>query len=159
MAPLLGPHFKRLLIWWAMSGKAMQGSVPPAGTVRDVTRRKSEGHGARVCGLFITEDGCICRAKILNFRDPNHEVDKSMTTNDLVPTEWLAGAAEWKSAPEGKCRTMHIRCIRPTECKSKTHRRFNQQWARSQNQPSNFSCCLRPYAAFPAESDTAATDR
>jgi hypothetical protein len=74
MAPSLGPRFKRLRIWWAMSGKAMQNSVPPGGPVRVVTRRieESEGHVARVCGLFITQDRCTCRAKAGKLCDRCH---------------------------------------------------------------------------------------
>jgi len=79
----------------------MLGSVPPVGTVWDVTRRKSEGHGARVCGLFVTEQRCICRAKIHDLRDPHHEVDKSMTINDLVQTAWLARARIENPRPTG----------------------------------------------------------
>jgi hypothetical protein len=44
MAPLLGPDFKRLR-FGGMSGKAMQGSAPAAGTVRVVMRRINEGEG------------------------------------------------------------------------------------------------------------------
>jgi hypothetical protein len=49
-------------------------SVPPAGTVREVTRRieESEGHVARVCGLFITQSRSICRAKVGSSSGPDH---------------------------------------------------------------------------------------
>jgi hypothetical protein len=43
--PITGATFQEATDWWVMSGKALD-SVPPAGTVREVTRRKSEGHGA-----------------------------------------------------------------------------------------------------------------
>jgi Phosphoesterase family len=52
MAPSLGPHFKRLRIGWVTSGKAID-TVPPAGTVREVTRRKSEGHGAEFAASLL----------------------------------------------------------------------------------------------------------
>ena len=53
----------------------MQDSIPPAGTVRVVTRsiEESEGHVARVCGLFVALHRSICRAKMPNSSDPNHQ--------------------------------------------------------------------------------------
>src|ERR1700722_14951903 len=90
-----------------MSGKAM--SVPPAGTVREVTRRieESEGHVARVCGLLVT--------RVEAFAAPKLEVpvarirgnDKSMNINDLVRTGMLGQEDPWKFEGEAKCRTMH----------------------------------------------------
>jgi hypothetical protein len=47
-----------------LSGKAMEATVPPSGTVlREMLNREfSEGH-CWVCGLFITWRRSICRAK------------------------------------------------------------------------------------------------
>src|ERR1700731_3920139 len=93
-----------------MSGKAM--SVPPAGTVREVTRRieESEGHVARVCGLFISQSRSICRAKV---GVPVVRItgnDKSMNVNDLVRTGRFGQEDPWKFEGKAKCRTMHTRC-------------------------------------------------
>jgi hypothetical protein len=63
MAPLLGPRFKRLRIWWVMSGKAIQDAVPPAGTVREVTRRKSEGHGAEFAASLLPRKSAFAAPK------------------------------------------------------------------------------------------------
>jgi hypothetical protein len=47
-----------------MSGKAMQGTVPPnAWADRDVVRRIEKGGHARVCGLFITDELSTSRTK------------------------------------------------------------------------------------------------
>jgi len=56
MAPLLGPRFKRLRVWWAMSGKAVQLTVPAARTVRVVTRGivKSDGHVAEFAASLLS---------------------------------------------------------------------------------------------------------
>jgi hypothetical protein len=45
--PITGATFQEATNWWVMSGKAMN-SIPPAGTVRKVTRRieEIEGHVA-----------------------------------------------------------------------------------------------------------------
>jgi hypothetical protein len=50
--PITGAKFQEATDWWVMSGKALD-SVPPAGTVRDVTRRKSEGHGAEFAASLL----------------------------------------------------------------------------------------------------------
>src|SRR5271165_636436 len=44
--PIAGATFSKRARWWAMSGKAMQVAVPPAGTVlrEMLTRESSEGH-------------------------------------------------------------------------------------------------------------------
>src|SRR5580704_629218 len=85
MAPLLGPSFKRLRIWWAMSGKAMN-AVPAARTARVVTRgiEKREGHVARVCGLFIALRRCTCRAKAHGRGIERLPPHKRMRCKDLV---------------------------------------------------------------------------
>ena len=62
MAPLLGPHFQEATNWWVMSGKAMN-SVPPAGTVRDVTRRKCEGHGAEFAASLLEQRDAFAAPK------------------------------------------------------------------------------------------------
>jgi hypothetical protein len=61
-------------------------TVPAAETVRVVTRRinESEGHVARVCGLFITCDRSICRAKTGPYVISLRPSDKQMTSKDLV---------------------------------------------------------------------------
>src|SRR5215469_9206368 len=62
---LWGHVFKRLRNWWAMSGKAIQGAVPPARTTFwEVTQKTFEGEGhQRVCGLFVTRGRSTCGAK------------------------------------------------------------------------------------------------
>jgi hypothetical protein len=51
--PIAGAIFQEATNWWAMSGKAMD-SVPPAGTVRKVTRRIEEkGHGAECAASLL----------------------------------------------------------------------------------------------------------
>jgi hypothetical protein len=66
-----------------MSGKAID-SVPPAGTVRDVTRRKCEGHGAEFAASLLKASDAFAAPKgetcVLGItRDY-----KRMTINDLV---------------------------------------------------------------------------
>ncbi|MGB8060293.1 MAG: hypothetical protein WCF26_00165, partial [Candidatus Sulfotelmatobacter sp.] len=58
-------HVQRLRMWWAISGKAMQGGVPAAGTpFREVTQHiESEGHVARVCGLLVQGKGALAAPK------------------------------------------------------------------------------------------------
>ena len=51
--PIAGATFQEATDWWVMSGKAMQDAVLPAGTVREVTRRKSEGHGAEFAASLL----------------------------------------------------------------------------------------------------------
>jgi len=58
-----GHVFKRLRIWWVMSGKAIQVAVPPAGTVREVTRGKSEGHGAEFAASLLPRKSAFAAPK------------------------------------------------------------------------------------------------
>lgn len=47
------------------SGKAMQGTVPQATAMWEVTQNFEESEAHRVCGLFGTRQRCICQAKCL----------------------------------------------------------------------------------------------
>ena len=81
--PIAGAKFQEATDWWVMSGKAID-SVPPSGTVREVTRRKSEGHGARVCGLSVVIHRSTSRAKTGSRGEFGHAPHKPMTTNQLI---------------------------------------------------------------------------
>ena len=91
---LWGHVFKRLRSWWAMSGKAIQGAVPPARTtIWEVTHKifESEGH-VRVCGLFVTRGRSTCRAKTARNRVWGHSCRNFMNSKALpLP---IAGCAE-----------------------------------------------------------------
>ena len=60
--PITGATFQEATNWWVMSGKAID-SVPPAGTVRDVTRRKCEGHGAEFAASLLKQRDAFAAPK------------------------------------------------------------------------------------------------
>ncbi len=63
----------------------MQNSVPPARTVRVVTRGvESEGHVARVCGLFVKLTDAFAAPKLEAQAPQWMRQDKRMKVNDLV---------------------------------------------------------------------------
>jgi hypothetical protein len=61
--PIAGAKFQEATDWWVMSGKAIQDAVPPAGTVREVTRRKSEGHGAEFAASLLPRKSAFAAPK------------------------------------------------------------------------------------------------
>jgi hypothetical protein len=71
-----------------MSGKAID-SVPPAGTVRDVTRRKCEGHGAEFAASLLGSRDAFAAPKAESCVMGITRVDKCLTVNDLVGTQSL----------------------------------------------------------------------
>ena len=80
MAPSLGPHFKRLK-WWAMSGKAMCGAVPPARTAFQGVMRveESKGHVAQVSGLLVHLNKALPTPKTETPAAVLHHPSKPMT--------------------------------------------------------------------------------
>jgi hypothetical protein len=67
-----------------MSGKAMQDAVLPAGTVREVTRRKSEGHGAEFAASLLPTKSAFAAPKWKGCLMVERQAYKSLIVNDLV---------------------------------------------------------------------------
>ena len=77
----------------------MHDSVPPAGTVRVVTRgiEESVGHVARVCGLFVTGNRSISQAKTRILMIPLTLPHKSKRCKYLRKTRSEMRVSAWKS--------------------------------------------------------------
>jgi hypothetical protein len=95
-----------------MSGKAMQSTVPPAGTARVVTRRieESEGHVAEFAASLLPRRDALAAPKLEPLVLAITFSHKQMTSKDLVEGRNLERSWNLKSAENPKCRTMHIPC-------------------------------------------------
>jgi hypothetical protein len=95
-----------------MSGKAMQSTVPPAGTARVVTRRiaESEGHVAEFAASLLPRRDALAAPKLEPMVLAITLSHKQMTSKDLVAERSLERGWKLKSAKNPKCRTMHIPC-------------------------------------------------
>jgi hypothetical protein len=113
--PISGARFQEAKMV-GMSGKAMQHSVPKAGTVWVVTRSiESEGH-RRVCGLLVTFDRSTCGAKA---GCSEFVYGWSIEMNDsarLRPGIACPAACLEEIADIPKCITMHIQCRSLLRC-------------------------------------------
>jgi hypothetical protein len=163
MAPSLGPRFKRLRIWWAMSGKAMQSTVPPAGTARVVTRRieESEGHVAEFAASLLPMTDALAAPKLeplVLAITPSHN---QMTSKDLVRRVEVRAPARIEIAAKSKVQNnaysmhsapQHPQTPSPWRVLASHGLECEWKYLRS-------SCCRRRCAVSPAESDREATGR
>jgi hypothetical protein len=163
MAPSLGPRFKRLRIWWVMSGKAMQSTVPPAGTARVVTRRieESEGHVAEFAASLLPRRDALAAPKLEPLLLAITFSHKQMTSKDLVgERRWVRRATAEitrKSKVQNNAYSMHSRTRTPqtpSPWRVLASHGLECEWKYLRS-----SCCRRRCAASPAESDREATDR
>jgi hypothetical protein len=81
--PIPGATFQEATNWWVMSGEAIV-SVPPAGTVWDVTRRKCEGHGAEFAASLLERRDAFAAPKAESCVMWITRGDKYLRVNDLV---------------------------------------------------------------------------
>jgi hypothetical protein len=66
-----------------MSGKAID-AVPPVGTVQEVTRRKSEGHGAEFAASLLPRKSAFAAPNCEGYATQGPGEDKWLIVNDLV---------------------------------------------------------------------------
>jgi hypothetical protein len=108
MAPFLGPSFEEANLV-GVSGKAMQVTVPPAGTAlrEKFGREASEGHcfGLRPLGYM---QGSICRAKSRKCERGSLEFNKSLANHGLAGVPLEGSESHHLKSTMCECRSMHI---------------------------------------------------
>jgi hypothetical protein len=110
-----------------MSGKAMQSTVPPAGTARVVTRRieESEGHVAEFAASLLPLTDALAAPKLEPAVLAITFSHKQMTSKDLVGERTWVRRATAEITRNPKCRTMHIPCtLLPNTRKHQAHGGF-----------------------------------
>jgi hypothetical protein len=73
--------------------------------------KKSEGHGASLCGLFVALNKAFPEPKLCRFTLPILDARNHLNHKQLSDTSSSRHSVDEKQFQSGKCRTMHIRCI------------------------------------------------